>query len=172
MGEYFQGWRRKIGCITLMLACVFAAAWVRSIGREEGVYFDSKGQTPLMICSRNHFLTIIFASHFTRPVVFAQLKLRWFDGDCSGETNEEYWTLANAGFANVVTKARTVGGIMIGSAFDTSLSNPLKKWFVSFPYWLITIPLTLISIWLLLSKPCKSTTKKKISEPASTPEGA
>ena len=162
MGEYLRGWRRKLGCITLMLACVFAGAWVRSIGREEGVYFDSKGQPPLMICSRNHFLTIIFARHFTRPVVFTQLKLRWFDGASSEETNEEYWTLANSGFNNVVTKARTVGGIMIGSAFDTSLSNPLKKWFVSFPYWLITIPLPLASAYLLVFKSQSSTLKKLI----------
>jgi hypothetical protein len=162
MGEFFRGWRRKIGSIALMLACVCAAAWVRSVGREEGVYFDSKGQTPLMICSRNHFLTIIFARHLTRPVVFGQLTLRWFDGDCSEETNEEYWTLANAGFANVVTKARNFAGIMFGSTFDTSVSNPLKKWFVSFPYWLITIPLTLVSGYLLVSKPHISTLKKLI----------
>ena len=162
MGDFFQGRRQKVGVVTLTLACVFAAAWVRSIGREEGVYFDSKGQTPLMICSRNHFLTIIFARHFTRPVVFTQLKLRWFDQACSEETNEEYWTLANAGFTNVVTKARTLGGIMIGSAFDTSLSNPLKRWFISFSYWLITIPFTVVSAYLLVSKPKSSTLKKPV----------
>ena len=162
MGDYFRGWRRKVGVVTLLLACVFAAAWIRSIGREEGIYLDSNGQTPLMICSRNHFLTIIFSRHFTRPVVFTQLKLRWLDQTCSEETNEEYWTLANAGFANVVTKARTLSGMMIGSAFDTSLSNPLKRWFISFPYWLITIPLTLVSAYLLVSEPNSSTLKKYV----------
>ncbi len=170
MGEFFRGWRRKVGCITLMLACVFAVAWVRSIGREEGGYLDSKGQTPLMICSRNNFLTIIIARHFTRPVVFTQLKFRWFDGSCPEETNEDYWTLANAGFANIVTKAQTFGGMMIGSAFDTSVSNPLKKWFVSFPYWLINISLTFVSAYLLISKPQRAS-QKKLIEPTGS-EGA
>ena len=31
MGEYFKPWRRKIGVVTLVMACVFAGAWVRSI---------------------------------------------------------------------------------------------------------------------------------------------
>ena len=30
MGDYFHGWRRKIGVVTLVMACVFAAGWVRS----------------------------------------------------------------------------------------------------------------------------------------------
>jgi len=30
MGEFFKGWRRKAGCVTLVLACVMAVGWVRS----------------------------------------------------------------------------------------------------------------------------------------------
>ena len=30
MGEFFQGWRRKAGCLTLALACVLTVAWMRS----------------------------------------------------------------------------------------------------------------------------------------------
>jgi hypothetical protein len=30
MREFFRGWKRKAGCVTLLLACVFAAGWVRS----------------------------------------------------------------------------------------------------------------------------------------------
>jgi len=29
MGEFFKGWRRKIGVVTLVLACVFAVDWMR-----------------------------------------------------------------------------------------------------------------------------------------------
>ena len=29
MGEYFKGWRRKVGVVTLLIACVFMAAWGR-----------------------------------------------------------------------------------------------------------------------------------------------
>ena len=30
MVAYFKGWRRKVGCVTLVLACVIVAGWVRS----------------------------------------------------------------------------------------------------------------------------------------------
>ena len=30
MGDYFKPWRRKIGVLTLVMACVFMGAWVRS----------------------------------------------------------------------------------------------------------------------------------------------
>jgi len=30
MGEFFKGWRRKTGVVTLVMACVFMSAWVRS----------------------------------------------------------------------------------------------------------------------------------------------
>ena len=31
MGEFFQGWRRKTGCVTLVIALTFTALWVRSM---------------------------------------------------------------------------------------------------------------------------------------------
>jgi hypothetical protein len=31
MGDYFKPWRRTIGVLTLLMACVFAGAWVRSL---------------------------------------------------------------------------------------------------------------------------------------------
>lgn len=30
MGEFFHGWRRKVGVVALVLACVVACAWCRS----------------------------------------------------------------------------------------------------------------------------------------------
>ena len=30
MREFFQGWRRKVGVVTLVMACVLTAGWVRS----------------------------------------------------------------------------------------------------------------------------------------------
>jgi len=35
MGDFFKGWRRKAGCVTLVMACTFAAAWVRSFIVED-----------------------------------------------------------------------------------------------------------------------------------------
>ena len=30
MGDFFKGWKRKIGVMTLLMGLVFAAGWVRS----------------------------------------------------------------------------------------------------------------------------------------------
>ena len=37
MGEFFRGWKRKTGMLTLVLACVFMAGWVRSSFFIEGL---------------------------------------------------------------------------------------------------------------------------------------
>lgn len=52
MPKFFHGWRRKLGCLTLLLACVFAVGWVRSpfiqdaihIPCDDGDYFCEIGQ--------------------------------------------------------------------------------------------------------------------------------
>lgn len=31
MREFFKGWKRIVGVVTLVMACVFAAGWVRSL---------------------------------------------------------------------------------------------------------------------------------------------
>jgi len=33
MREFFHGWRRKAGCVALVMACLFMAGWVRSLSR-------------------------------------------------------------------------------------------------------------------------------------------
>jgi len=38
MGEFFHGWRRRIGLVTLMVACVFTAGWVRSLGACDQIH--------------------------------------------------------------------------------------------------------------------------------------
>src|SRR5438105_3724804 len=35
MRDFFKGWRRKIGVLTLVMACVCMAAWVRSYSAED-----------------------------------------------------------------------------------------------------------------------------------------
>lgn len=37
MSEFFKSWRRQIGVLTLMLACVFAVGWLRSLYLVESI---------------------------------------------------------------------------------------------------------------------------------------
>jgi hypothetical protein len=40
MREFFRGWRRKVGCVTLLLACMFTTCWVRSLTKWDEVNLD------------------------------------------------------------------------------------------------------------------------------------
>src|SRR6266700_4979357 len=51
MGDYFKPWRRKLGVVTLLLACVFVAGWVRSLSTFDSIAFANVGRlhiVPLM----------------------------------------------------------------------------------------------------------------------------
>lgn len=37
MGEFFRGWRRKVGCLTLVMACLTMGGWIRSLFRTDEV---------------------------------------------------------------------------------------------------------------------------------------
>jgi len=38
MLTFFHGWRRKMGVATLLVACVLAIGWLRSIKEFDGIY--------------------------------------------------------------------------------------------------------------------------------------
>lgn len=35
MHEFFRGWKRKTGCVTLAMACVLTVGWIRSYDTED-----------------------------------------------------------------------------------------------------------------------------------------
>lgn len=129
---YLKPLRRKFGVVTLALACLFTAGWVRScfIGDDCGIrtgksrmeWFGSCDQYLLWghIQSENdetrRWYYSFRATKFGDPP--ADFQWRWHCGDF--------------GFAE---------------------SSNLGAKFLLFPYWSIVVPLTLLSAWLLLSKP-------------------
>jgi hypothetical protein len=40
MREFFRGWRRKVGVLSLVMACLFAAGWVRSMYSNDFVFIE------------------------------------------------------------------------------------------------------------------------------------
>lgn len=98
MREFFQGWKRKIGVVTLLMACVLLAGWIRSQSIRDEFLLTDYG------CGSRHFL----CSH-------------------RGEIQDiEYNSLLR----------------------EEQTSHRCS-------YALPTIPLTLLSAWLLLSRPRK-----------------
>ena len=138
MGEYFKPLRRKIGVLTLGLACVAAAGWVRSQTVTDRLSFKVNNRTwhTLFSCiegvgwQRDRYEADLQSD----PDVFDLLE--WQSDEDTNRYNMEpyaslkYWPIFR---------------------FDISRPNPdMKSVYVR--YSVVVIPLTLLSAWLLLSK--------------------
>jgi hypothetical protein len=113
MGEFFKGWRRKTGCVTLVMACILSIGWARCFTQPERMIFRTRNWTSLPL------------SDFT---VF----------------NED-------------------GQLEFGIGEDAIIQYQYMSLF-RMQYWTAIIPLTLLSAWLLLSKP-RTPTPKPTVEP-------
>lgn len=142
MGSYFKPLRRKIGVATLVMGCAFAAGWIRSQGSTD--VLEVRG-----IDHRLHFLIsgnnwIGWAMHHTFP---EQIHTFWFVWGHSTDPDTPF-TMAHKRWD--------------GNSFRSDES--IQNLHLITPYAAIVIPLTLLSAWLLLSKPG---VKPKTSTPPS-----
>jgi len=167
MGDFFCGWRRKIGVVTLVMACAFAAGWLRSLNTQDSysVPISSIG-CPSVHSSRAR---LGFGNEYPRiiPPLGLEVATGWvslplgddMSNDVIPRMLEDDWIGAwkwSCGEFHFLT-----------SRFDNENGRAaVVRWYV-FPYWSIVIPLTLLSAWLLLSKPRKAT--RTHAEPA--PDG-
>jgi hypothetical protein len=154
MGETFIGWKRKIGCVALAMACVLMAGWVRSHSVHDVLSIHSGSHTSeslnsvkcVLVWQRSQFddekRTSILPEWNTYPF---HSETKWFD-----ETGMVWrWQSCGFGFGEL----------------PSDLIEGVQAKFFFFPYWSVTVPLTLISVWLLLLKAGKSS-QKKITERA------
>ncbi len=161
--RFFHGWKRKIGLVTLLMACLFMVGWVRSFFYHEGFAIPSRTKT---------------ASH---SVWSNQDGLSWVKELCLDNPN--HWK-DNQAFQcgsrrqsgkSVLDAFGTIRNNWLGfEVFDISYrhanlqSGPngdrvqMIVWIV--PYWSVVLPLTAVSLWLLLSK-AGSTSSKTITQP-------
>lgn len=156
MGEFFRGWRRKIGCLTLVMACMLATAWVRSF-RFEDAYFYPNGP---------YITDSLFSSAGT-------VGLRRDD--------ESVWDIQSDdrdyGFRSRPCVGRRFGlhadvrewrwawqwcGFGCASGGDSS-GGEARIW--ALPYWSIVIPLTLLSAYLTLWKPRERKSSDQLTNP-------
>lgn len=143
MPTYFKPLRRKIGVIALVMACVFAGGWVRSLKTRDNLVFP-RPKIQHAMASAAGVLRWTKYVNVGKPIFGANSEPV---GD--REDHDSFW------------KNRTVHwrwgalGFDFGSATDAdgnlAKQHEMVRWAI--PYWSIVIPLTAISIWLLLSKP-------------------
>ena len=170
MGDFFKPWRRRFGLVTLAMACMFMAAWVRSMSVEDVLKFPT-AEGFRFFCTSEH--ERISWGKMTGPESERSDKrvTRWkcLSGridlhsgiDPTNTSDHKFyhyehdWKWDWCGFYFAEGHGKLTGPCP---------STRLRLYVI--PYWSIVIPLTVISFWLLLSKPRKSN-QMEISEPIS-----
>lgn len=161
MESYFKPLRRKLGVVTLLLACAFSAGWVRSQGTLECFHL-CVGRTLFVVCSRNGaivFCPSIYRTHdvaLSKSITIYNSSLRRFNIGVSSEkasnvSNIEYWTehSPNSSF-HQRSYCKSSNFILLTESHSTA-SDEQNMLMVSAPFWVVIFPLALFTAWLLLS---------------------
>ena len=157
MGEFFKPWRRKIGVMTLMLACLFAAGWVRCRFIQDTYTFSFWTPSCVKVISAPHCLVLAKLQVETDKAIPLSV---WQ----SEQADAKHWHLRFDG-ATVNYPIREAAFTTDDVDFGIGNTNVSVK-FCQLPYWSMTIPLTLIALGMLVINPRKLN-EKKMAEPNS-----
>jgi hypothetical protein len=128
MREFFRGWKRKVGCVTLVLAGLFAIGWVRSLTIEDNFSFLAFEHFE---CFKSRRAAISRVSWEKSP----KSTLRVYP--ISFHSNE-------------INAAESFD--LVPMPFGAGAHLGMQRAHMSIRYRSIVIPLTAISAWLLLAK--------------------
>jgi len=144
MSEFFHGWRRKAGCVLLVMALVFMGGWIRSRIIEDRVEYSTREDTTdIWISSDNEFGVI---RHFVDQEKYSKINP---DETITLGPSYPTWSTAPSGtaeFSSLNGRRRWLG---IGIA-DMETDDGSGYMCVTACYWSIALPLTLLSAYLLL----------------------
>ena len=164
MREFFKGWRRTTGLVTLVLSCGVLAIWLRSRDTEDYFAINTDGITITFVGSSAEgvfwescrFLDLDEPEK--RPFLES---IHFFSSRYNPKDRTDFVALAST----ILTK-RTWGGFMFGRTRHTSPSDPqAESVFLAAPHLAIVLPLILLSGWLLFSKPRSSNRHPTITGP-------
>lgn len=155
MKEFFRGWRRKAGVVTLLMACVITTLWMRSLSHADDLFIPFGNEATLQLISQKSTLTVRkFVSRFrvgTAKIGPDRVLLlgvfpatRTSQGNVAFSADET--TRSELG-TPYVWKFNT-GGVGLATFEDHELL--LRVVIVTIPFWSIAIPLTGLSAGLLL----------------------
>ncbi len=150
MGEFFHGWRRKVGMMTLALALVFMAGWIRSFNEVDQIEYLKDTQTLHVVYScpagigwtRLH--EIRKEPKYT--VGIGRFNCQTFHSKNHNGAYPFNWNDEPVG-ANWFGFRKFSVYLESGSSLEA-----LKIWIVAYPT--IVFPLTLLSGFLLFGKKC------------------
>lgn len=145
MLHFFHGWRRKVGVVALVMACGLASEWIRSQSSGDTLLFHGRRQVHGIGSSRGElsWTTNWLTDGSNRPV-FSRITWSSYPilprsaGFTPIEDQIDHWRLSGYGFE--FYKCHWTG-------------SKQSAVVCTFPYWAITIPITVVSACLLVSKP-------------------
>lgn len=158
MREFFKGWKRTLGLLTLLFACVFAAGWVRSRRTVDQVVFpipsilSSQINVGVLCLWRQGVVLILQANGRDARASVAPKWWSWESSHISATAMTEGLDGLHE-MPNMQVKFRCFGVSHSELINPSYPSDSMRTWYYMAPYAPIVIPLTLISAWLLLSKP-------------------
>ena len=150
MLAYFNSWRRQLGVVTLLTACIFMAGWLLTVrnpnrfdfvwreGNSKALRFGTR-RSQIIIDSIDSQSSLFLNSGINQSVAVWKDRATGTLNYPDQADNEIHWTHRFVGF--------DFGSCSQQEPFEFDF----KTW--RFPYWSIVIPLAFLSTWLLLSKP-------------------
>ncbi|WP_162130498.1 hypothetical protein [Schlesneria paludicola] len=141
MRESLRGWKPKLGVVTLLMACVLTSAWVRGLPKGKQLYFSLSKVNSIQVISLDGDLVIGTCEAADSSFSLLDQTL-WTDldvrrvGDFFPVEDTEVWNWKFGTFESLT--------------HSTSLASIYYRFI---PHWSIVLPLTLLSVNLLLSKP-------------------
>jgi len=138
MREFFRGWRRKTGCVTLLVACLLTGGWVRSLTRHDGINYRTGQQ------SDQRLISFQSAVHWC-----------WLEGsaDLHLFPTIDWYSFPHATNLMVNHPQRTWRWSYAGFGMhDFTYAGNATFTVLVIPYWSIVLPLIVLSAWLLFSK--------------------
>lgn len=141
MWSYFKPLRRKLGAFTLVLSCLFAVCLIRSLNHADMFVIC---RSFVLISGGGKFLVAPVAEQIqveSCAYIGGRVVMRRMETMASGQPTGFEWSSAPV----VVTPA--------SASFKTNQSDDFSMRDDRISYWVILLSLTLLSAYLLLSKP-------------------
>jgi hypothetical protein len=124
MREFFRGWRRKAGVVTLVMGLAVFAMWMRSMGCADFFRIASKD---LILCLDSDRAEIsIYVIHTQNEFKLWTWDREYLDADRTRATFARKWP---------------------------EYHHAPDEWLILTTHWQLVLPLTLLSAYLILRKP-------------------
>ena len=141
MREFFRGWRRKTGLALLAMAMLLTGAWIRSLVLQDQILTQHKRS---LLNVKSFDGRIWWGRHTPTPF---EMTYEWMSNPFPKSERIDPWENYDLHWC------WKWGGFNFGAGKGNSAmgGRETEIWIV--PHWSIVLPLTLLSAWLILSKP-------------------